>query len=119
MKDGVLVKASIAKSQRLYLYLALICCNPHLDLPVLLVTVYCSGLMPLNMWKNIWPTKMTAKSESIVMEKIVLAFMISCKESGISMYCNMYSLKIPHTKCNQYPCAGECIFYTQSKYLNL
>ena len=42
-----------------------------------LVTVYCSGLMPLNMWKNIWPTKMTEKSESIVMEKIVLAFMIS------------------------------------------
>ena len=52
----------------------------HLDLPVLLlVTEYCSGLMPLNMWKNIWPTKMTEKSESIVMEKIVLAFMISWK----------------------------------------
>ena len=48
-----------------------------LDLPVLLVTVYCSGLMPLNMWKNIWPTKMTVKSESIVMEKMVLAFMMS------------------------------------------
>ena len=61
---------------------------------MLLVTVYCSGLMPLNMWKNICPTKMTAKSESIVMEKIVLAFMISCNELGISMYCRYSTIQL-------------------------